>query len=145
MLARARREGTWLHVAFIDLDGFKAINDLHGHEIGDRFLAAMAERLAHGQRGSDLLARLGGDEFVVVTPASQLAETAELLRENLTRRTYARFQFDNVLIDYAGASVGLVTVGPEEEAVEDVLARADAAMYEVKRARRNSGRATNKP
>jgi diguanylate cyclase len=141
MLARAQREGTSLHVGFIDLDGFKAINDVHGHEIGDRFLAAMAAKLGAGVRSGDLLARLGGDEFVVVAPESYTNHSADLLREHLARITEAHFQFDEVKIDYAGASVGLVTVEPGERSADAVLAMADAAMYEVKRARRQSSAA----
>lgn len=138
ILSRAQREGTPVHVAVIDLDEFKTINDEHGHQVGDRFLVEMAERLVAGLRASDLIARLGGDEFVVVAHASADEQSAQQLRELLVERTTARFGFDDIDIDYRGASVGLVTAGLTPASAEQVLAEADAAMYAVKRARRGS-------
>ncbi len=131
-LAQAQREGTTLLVAFIDLDGFKAINDQHGHETGDRFLSQVARRLADGLRSSDLVARYGGDEFVVVAPTA----VGEDLRGRLEELIRGRYVSAGVPIDYAGASVGV-----EESRVGDIdadalLKRADAKMYEVKKERK---------
>ena len=135
MLARAQRDGSRLHVAFVDLDGFKAINDRHGHEAGDRFLAEMAARLANALRAGDLVARLGGDEFVIVAPAREEG-SAELLRERLSRTTIGQFDLGVARIDYPGASVGVVTSTAGDIRVDELLNRADAAMYEIKRTRR---------
>lgn len=131
-LAQAQREGTTLLVAFIDLDGFKAINDQHGHETGDRFLSQVARRLADGLRSSDLVARYGGDEFVVVAPTA----VGEDLRGRLEELIRGRYVSAGVPIDYAGASVGV-----EESRVGDIdadalLKRADTKMYEVKKERK---------
>lgn len=135
MLARAWREQASISVAFIDLDGFKAINDEHGHEIGDRFLAAMAGRLSAGLRAGDLIARIGGDEFVIVAPVPPDASQG-LSGERLTQRTRTVFELEGLSVDYPGASVGVVTIEPGELSAEEVLNLADSAMYEVKRQRR---------
>ena len=69
-LERRERDGSDVLIAFIDLDGFKQINDRHGHEAGDRFLSAIAVALVGCHRADDFTARLGGDEFVVLANAS---------------------------------------------------------------------------
>jgi len=131
-LARAKREHGTVQVAFIDLDGFKAINDHYGHEIGDDFLVHIAHCLASSLRSCDFVARYGGDEFVVVTCNARLEE----LRLRLEQLTVSRFQKDELVIDYRGASVGVAMSIADELNPEDLLARADAAMYDCKRARK---------
>lgn len=139
-LANARRSGSAVHVAFIDLDRFKAINDKHGHDVGDRFLIAIAKRLLGGMRDGDFVARHGGDEFVVFGPATSDShgESRAVIRERLERLTSGRFDLGKFTLDYAGASVGVVTSGINEREAEEVLARADAAMYEIKKLRQSS-------
>lgn len=136
LLARGQREQGAVFVAFIDLDGFKEINDVHGHEIGDRFLAAMAAHLSQDLRAGDLLARLGGDEFVVAGPAPDGNDAAEVLRRTLAQRTIGRFDLGRVILDYRGASVGVVSIEPGACNAERALVLADAAMYAVKRNRK---------
>jgi diguanylate cyclase len=131
-LARANREGGGVDVAFVDLDGFKAINDQHGHEAGDRFLVYIASRLSSGIRNGDLLARYGGDEFVIVTGHGD----GPALRDRLEKATMGQYLAHGLVINYPGASVGLVTSSPGESDAESLLARADAAMYEKKKARK---------
>jgi diguanylate cyclase len=133
LLARVDREGGRIRVAFIDLDGFKAINDQYGHEVGDRFLAHIARRLTSGMRAGDLVARYGGDEFVVVAPNADGGD----LRERLEPLTRGLFTSGGVEIDYGGPSIGVVESQPGELDVEALLARADAAMYEIKKTRRS--------
>lgn len=138
-LAHCGRQHERLAVAFIDLDGFKAINDIHGHDVGDRFLAAMARTLRDALRAEDFVARLGGDEFVVLGSLAHVEgpNAAQAFAERLASSTRCPFALGDVEIDYDGASVGVVTA--DEPVDADVLiARADAAMYEVKRARRAS-------
>lgn len=131
-LQRNRREPGGVQLAFIDLDGFKAINDCHGHEVGDGFLGHIADRLRHGIRGSDFLARYGGDEFVVLAGGTSPQELA--LR--LERLTVSRYACGSLCLDYPGASVGVVSAGKDESDGEALIARADAAMYARKAARR---------
>ncbi|MES2532348.1 MAG: sensor domain-containing diguanylate cyclase [Pseudomonadota bacterium] len=139
MLARGARADESVLVAFIDLDGFKAINDMHGHECGDGFLRAMAKSLSTALRKGDLLARLGGDEFVVVGPGPALGEDATAAADALARRlgdcTIGDVTVGSILIPYAGASVGVVAVDPRRCGADQALRLADAAMYAVKRQR----------
>lgn len=137
-LANARRADTAVHVAFIDLDGFKAINDQYGHDAGDRFLIAIARALVGGMREGDFVARYGGDEFVVFGPATSESHGASraAIRERLEQLTTGRFAIGMHTLDYAGASVGVVTSDASERDCEALLARADAAMHGTRKARR---------
>jgi len=136
-LARSDRDGSHVLIAFIDLDGFKQINDLHGHDAGDRFLAAIARALAGALRADDFTARLGGDEFVVLCSehaSDELAHAA--LRDRLQSATSGRIDLGDIAIDYGGPSIGVVTARRDRHDPAAELARADAAMYAVKRQRK---------
>lgn len=138
-LANADRTGNIIHLAFIDLDGFKSINDTYGHDAGDRFLIEMAKRLNDGLRDGDFVARIGGDEFVVFGAACSSDHTAarKAIQTRLEGLTRGRFNLGGAdSIDYGGASVGVVTSEPGMKDSSDLLARADEAMYGVKKARR---------
>lgn len=138
MLARVQRDDRALMVAFVDLDDFKMINDRYGHDAGDRFLIVLAARLSGCLRAGDLIARIGGDEFVVAAtmPRENTEGSAHVLELRLIAATCGRFNIGEVEIDYSGASVGVVLARNGEVDAESVLASADAAMYEIKRARR---------
>ena len=144
LIGRSARAHTWVLVAFIDLDGFKAINDVHGHQSGDAFLRAIAERLTGVLRTGDLLARLGGDEFVVIGPGPALGEDASAavaaLGQRLGDRTLGEFDLGVHRIAYGGASVGTVAVDPRLSSADHALRQADAAMYDVKRRRAAAAR-----
>jgi diguanylate cyclase len=137
MLRLAERFGHALHVAMIDLDDFKRINDTHGHDAGDRFLIEAANRLADGVRGSDYVARHGGDEFVVLGGASGTApeESAERFAETLNELTRGGSGPGQNALAYPGASVGVITVDSSESSAQHILARADQAMYRIKKQR----------
>lgn len=139
LIGRSARAHTSVLVAFIDLDGFKAVNDAHGHQSGDAFLRGIAERLGGALRSGDLLARLGGDEFVVIGPGPALGEDAGVavaaLGQRLADLTVGDFDLGAQRIAYAGASVGAVAVDPRHCSADHALRQADAAMYEHKRAR----------
>lgn len=118
---------------FMDLDGFKAVNDSLGHEAGDRLLVAVAERLTGMVRPSDTLARVGGDEFVIVCAdlgdgVRSLDAFAERIREGVAGPLADDSRW-RVSVSVGGA---VASYGAEPE---DVLASADAAMYEVKQRR----------
>ena len=129
-LERVRRYGLQGAVLMLDLDGFKAVNDLHGHGTGDRLLASAAERLRERLRTSDLLARLGGDEFAVLLPAAGRDQAEHVARVAVeVMRTLSPPGGPSVT-----CSVGAAVLGDQEAAVEAVLREADRAMYEAKRA-----------
>lgn len=146
-LANAERSGCAVHVAFIDLDGFKQINDQYGHDIGDRFLIEIAKALTQGMRDGDFVARYGGDEFVAFGPACSENHLAsrEVIRQRLERLTTGQFSIGSIALDYAGASIGVVTSAANERNSEALLARADAAMYEIKKVRRTQKPANSGP
>lgn len=129
MLGRMQRDGGTLQLAFIDLDGFKQINDSYGHEVGDCFLIEIVKRLIGGIRTGDFVGRYGGDEFVVLTGNSHPDD----LRKRLEQLMVGRYVCNGHAFEYAGASVGIAEAGPGDRDPEELLARADAAMYEVKR------------
>ncbi|WP_417584726.1 sensor domain-containing diguanylate cyclase [Nitrincola sp.] len=138
MLARAQREGSAVHAGFIDLDNFKRINDIHGHDAGDQFLIQMAHRLKEGLRTGDFLARHGGDEFVALTMAKSPDDgvSQEGFRQRLQDLTRGHFYLGTTLLDYAGASVGVASSEPGDMNADALIAKADAAMYEIKQQRR---------
>ena len=131
-LARRRRTGEDVIVIFIDLDGFKEVNDTHGHAAGDFLLVEIARRLARSFRSTDTVARYGGDEFAVLCEGPNVATHLELLREQVQRSFLAPIDLGDKPVPVA-ASVGTALAGDETEP-ELLLERADAAMYEAKRA-----------
>lgn len=139
LLAQGEREGRSVLVGFIDMDGFKKINDTHGHDIGDEFLSAMAGRLSASLRASDVLARFGGDEFVVVGAGPVHDESprtaARALADRLGESTIGELRLNHTMLDYGGASVGVVAIDPRATSAEEALRLADDAMYAVKRGR----------
>ena len=127
-LERSVRSGEAVSVVVLDLDGFKAVNDAHGHDAGDRLLQAAARSWQAATRGGgDLVARLGGDEFGLLAPGSD-----EIGARHLARRLI------EALPEGVSASVGVAT-WDRVEGASDLLRRADRAMYQAKRRRRRSG------
>jgi len=120
---------------FIDLDGFKKVNDEHGHAAGDRVLQTVAKRLVSVTRSVDMVARLGGDEFVILVGASSDRPADQARVRVIADRTLQELRREidigssNVTI---AASIGAV-IAPMPITLEELLARADAAMYEAKR------------
>jgi len=141
LLADAERDGTWIDVAMIDLDGFKRINDEHGHKAGDLFLQQVADRLTANMRAGDFVVRLGGDEFVSVSPAALRTETQSALhtlalKHRLTLAATGEYDLGVTTIRYGGPSVGVVRIAPGAATPEEAVKQADAAMYAVKRERK---------
>jgi diguanylate cyclase (GGDEF)-like protein len=121
-------------VLYIDLDGFKAINDEHGHSVGDAVLRAVAERLQGNVRAHDVVARLGGDEFAIVMEdapehlEARLADVAERIEDALTDPV----DLEDGNSVSAHASVGASVAEQPSDTVTSLLSRADAAMYAAK-------------
>ena len=130
-LARTSRSGDRLVVSYLDLDGFKAVNDQHGHAAGDLVLKEVARRLVASVREADVVARVGGDEFVVLQDCSLAG--AECCRTRLAGVLAEPITIGEVTV-LCGASVGAATADPEMDAAS-LIAAADAEMYRVKHAR----------
>jgi len=142
-LARSLRRNELLAVMLIDLDGFKPINDQHGHGYGDLVLAEVAQRLRQYVRDTDLPARLGGDEFVVICENVQSAEDAQ----DLARRLLEGLDTPMHLEDRAvrvGASIGIALSRGADDATR-LIRLADAAMYRAKAEGRNRVRLASPP
>jgi diguanylate cyclase (GGDEF)-like protein/PAS domain S-box-containing protein len=136
----SRRHGSHLAVIFIDLNRFKELNDAYGHDVGDKLLVVVAERLRGLVRGSDTVARLGGDEFVVLSTElgsdpEEAARNAALIADK-TRSALSEPCMIAGVRHACSASVGAQLFAGDESDAETVLRRADAAMYEDKKAHR---------
>jgi diguanylate cyclase (GGDEF)-like protein len=129
-LALCRRDETTLAILFIDLDGFKVVNDRHGHEIGDQLLSSVASRLESAIRGSDMAARLGGDEFAVLLIHPDLDCLPALARKILDVISAPYAVREHKL--HISASVGVAAFPGCGESTGQLLKRADEAMYEAK-------------
>ncbi len=134
-LAHARRHGGPFALVFLDLDRFKAINDAHGHDVGDRFLTGFAALLEQVARETDVVGRWGGDEFVVLLPQST-REQARQFAGRLMERLKSRPIDIGVAKVLASVSVGIAVHPADGVDAEALLAWADEQMYKVKRARR---------
>jgi len=136
-MAQAQRRQQQLAVAYIDLDGFKAINDSYGHDAGDQLLMTVATNMRRALREGDSLARLGGDEFVAVLVDIADAETSMPMLTRLLAAAAEPVHFDKLLLQVS-ASVG-VTFYPQQEEVDadQLLRQADQAMYQAKLAGKN--------
>jgi diguanylate cyclase (GGDEF)-like protein len=136
-LARARREHFDLALLFIDIDGFKGVNDSLGHATGDRLLQAIAARFAGTLRGSDTVARLGGDEFVVLTEGLSLAAGPELVAERLLAVLAEPFEFDGDTTTSVSVSASIGIANGLRDNAEELLRDADIALYAAKEAGKN--------
>lgn len=131
-MVEADRHGGLVGLMFVDLDRFKNVNDGLGHDIGDRLLARIAERLHGAVRAEDTVARLAGDEFGVLVPNLGRAEDLARVAGKLLDAFDSPFEIDGQPIR-SGASVGLTLYPRDERSATGLLRNADAAMYRAKR------------
>ena len=128
---RAMRSRNLVALHFLDLDGFKAINDRHGHPAGDALLEQVARRLESMVRADDVVARLGGDEFIVLQAGLRDESEAELLARRIIREIGKPYVVDDISMAVS-VSVGIATAPKLGIELERLLACADAALYRAK-------------
>lgn len=125
-----------LGVLYLDMDGFKAINDTHGHHAGDVTLHTVADRIRKTLRGSDIVVRMGGDEFAIFMPALESPEHLRIVADRLLARFQEPIEFDGKVVR-AGASIGGIAAPKGAVDRNTLLVTVDEAMYEAKAAGRN--------
>ena len=140
-LMQTRRRGQHLAVVFIDLDGFKAVNDTHGHDAGDHVLITLAERMKAALRDGDILARLGGDEFVALMADLADVDASAPMLNRLLAAAAQTVNFGEVRLQVS-ASLGVAfypqaTRQPADIDAEQLLRQADQAMYQAKQSGKN--------
>ncbi len=135
-LAEARRKRLLTAVMFLDLDGFKQINDTHGHESGDQVLKATADRIRAEIRETDTVARIGGDEFIIILSSLPEIDIAERISSDLNRRIARPIRLDDATVSIS-ASIGIAVYPDDGSTAEDLMRNADRAMYRVKDSGKN--------
>lgn len=131
------RDGTHAAVLFLDLDGFKRINDSLGHETGDRLLIQASKRLAASIRAGDTVCRLGGDEFIVILGGLKTASDAQPVAQNLLKSCRETYVIDGREL-VVTASIGIAIYPEDGSSSNELLRNADTAMYHSKEQGRNS-------
>ncbi|MEB0139407.1 MULTISPECIES: sensor domain-containing diguanylate cyclase [unclassified Undibacterium] len=135
-IALALRQNRQLALLYVDLDGFKAVNDQYGHALGDNFLIQVAQRLKHLVREADQIGRIGGDEFVLLMSDCDERAKAVLIAEKLIAELSRPFVLDQVFV-VVGASIGIAMFPEQANEIDALMMQADAAMYAAKRRGRN--------
>ncbi len=139
-LSRSRRYSAPMTLLMLDLDNFKSINDTHGHHAGDEVLQSFSQTCLKTLREIDIIARIGGEEFVVLMPetsSEQALEAAERLRITLAESEVVAGQGERL---HFTVSIGVACLSAGDQNIDDVLKRADEAMYQAKHAGRNTVR-----
>ncbi|MCG4455248.1 EAL domain-containing protein [Pseudomonas sp. MMS21-TM103] len=143
-VANSARSGQFAALMFLDLDNFKNVNDLYGHQAGDKLLCLAAERLGNAVRASDTVARLGGDEFVVMLEGlgrlpAEAAGQAKKTAEKVLAALAAPYRVGTAELR-SSVSVGVVLFSDESCSCEELMMRADLSMYEAKAAGKSAVR-----
>jgi len=137
-LKRADRSKTQVAVLFVDLDGFKLINDSMGHGAGDELLKEIAIRLKNTIRKSDLVCRLGGDEFVILLDGIEKIHALEKISETILAQIAHPIQLSDQSEAYISGSIGIAVYPQDGQSVETMIKHADIAMYQGKKKGRNN-------
>lgn len=132
-LNHARRNAGSVALLFIDLDGFKGINDAEGHRAGDEVLRIVAQRIASTVRAGDTMARLGGDEFLVMLDQDVTREVTDMIGHRIIDALHQPMAVEGRDL-FIGASIGVAVHPPLEGEIDALMNRADQAMYSAKRA-----------
>lgn len=134
-LAHAKRYNHKLGVLFMDLDGFKQVNDTYGHDVGDDLLVESAKRIKHSIREIDTVARVGGDEFTVILTEIHENQQVQAVIQRISEAISQPFRF-NGIVCHVGVSIGQALFPDDGTDMEALLVKADHAMYKVKKERK---------
>jgi diguanylate cyclase (GGDEF)-like protein len=127
-----KKSKTKLALLFSDLDGFKSVNDTHGHDIGDKLLQLLSERLTSSVRKQDLIYRIGGDEFIILVQGLNRLEDAESIAQSILTKCNKPYLLDKNSCNVT-LSIGLSLFPDHTEEPNQLLKYADKAMYDSKR------------
>ncbi len=134
LLERAVRNNSFISVLYIDLNGFKAVNDKYGHAAGDELLIEVAKRLKTKEGDNKVVARLGGDEFVIILVGDSPTESkAHQVRNELMQLLTGKYLIGDKIYNNIGASIGISNFKDNAESVDSLLKEADMDMYRIKR------------
>ncbi|MFW5823669.1 MAG: diguanylate cyclase domain-containing protein [Marinobacter sp.] len=136
-IQQARASGHSFAMMFLDLDRFKPVNDTYGHQVGDELLINVARRLSHNLRSCDIVGRQGGDEFVVITGALNSSDEARTIADKVITALNEPFHIQDRHLQI-GASVGVALYPDDGQSADELMRKADRAMYKVKNKGRNS-------
>jgi diguanylate cyclase (GGDEF)-like protein len=136
-IAQAKRTQSKLALMFIDLDGFKAVNDMHGHNNGDSLLQQVAERMRLCVRAGDTVARLGGDEFTVLLREIKGEGSIERVAQKLLDIAVQPYDLGRAQPALVSFSIGISVYPEDGDNFDALLSRADHAMYEAKQGGKN--------
>lgn len=133
---RSQRQGTYCAVLFVDLDKFKLVNDIHGHEVGDQLLIKVAERLKLQVRKTDTVARVGGDEYIVLLEGigndiKSAGSFAKEITERMSERLSETYELSDVRLEIT-ASIGISLFYGEAHSTSHIVSTADQEMYKKK-------------
>ena len=135
-IAMARRNSHSIGILYLDLDGFKKVNDAHGHDVGDDLLVELAKRMKGALRSVDTIARMGGDEFVAILEDVQSTVLCVDLAQRVLQACAAPVEINAIPLQVS-ASIGVTLFPQDESDAEQLLRHADQAMYEAKQAGKN--------
>lgn len=133
-VASAMRQGHLVAIAYLDLDGFKAVNDTYGHEAGDQLLKEIARRVVGDVRAGDTVARIGGDEFVLVLGGLADVSQCNPVLERILNSIAQPVRVNGGVEASVSGSIGVAVAPPDGTEPRDLMAAADRAMYNAKRA-----------
>lgn len=143
-LHHARRNEEVMAILYLDLDGFKGINDQYGHGFGDRMLKLLADRLRAVSRQQDTVARIGGDEFILLLAGLNALDDVVLPAKKILDAAAMPFEVEGLQLAVT-ASIGIALFPVDGDTVGELTSRADAALYDAKRAGRNRFQLTRDP
>jgi diguanylate cyclase (GGDEF)-like protein len=127
-------DGDGFGLMFIDLDGFKQVNDDHGHLVGDKVLTMVAKRLSHALRGTDLIGRYGGDEFLILLRSLSPGDTKRMMQK-IEATFHMPFEVDGIMVELS-ASIGISLCPHDASSIDELIHHADREMYSQKLSRK---------